>query len=465
MARLRRAARLAAALLLFANLGRARATHLALPDDAAEAQDLAFVREELVVRRSVLVVLFHAPTCALCTSYLPQFRDAARRATATNGTRFVTVNTNAHKKLAATFAIRNVPYTAILTPESWYRVQRGETIINAPPPVRYNGYLAAAPTLEWINTELAGDPRWTPVPVRPFITSLETPSDLETKCATPTNVTCLVLFYAPWCHHCEDFLRYYVDVGAHFADVPDVLVARFDADKAEHRAHVAAAGYNVTGFPTLQLFPKAFAMHPNRRPIVFKGERSPARLIAFAETPSSYEAEAEALRWVHEDPEAAAMREMLDDELSDENVANRIFNEAHNLAGNQDWHASLRLLLLLKETPSLRKTGTASSKHMWNLLDNVKHNIEIGGKHDALDDGGGDFAEGAEEENALPPPPDDGEDVDDDPPETVRWTTFDARYTLTGDDWYPSGFAITRRDLTPWWTRAAPRADDMCDVE
>ena len=60
MARRGTLARLAAALLLTASLGRARATHHALPDDAAEAQDLAFVREELVVRRSVLVVLFHA---------------------------------------------------------------------------------------------------------------------------------------------------------------------------------------------------------------------------------------------------------------------------------------------------------------------------------------------------------------------------------------------------------------------
>ena len=34
----------------------------------------------------------------------------------------------------------------------WYTIKQGETVIRTPK--RYNGYLGAAPTVEWLNAEI-----------------------------------------------------------------------------------------------------------------------------------------------------------------------------------------------------------------------------------------------------------------------------------------------------------------------
>ncbi|GHP09910.1 hypothetical protein PPROV_000864400 [Pycnococcus provasolii] len=407
------------------------------------------------------LLLFHAPhSCPLSTAYLPEFNKLQALLHSHNVTNvtLMEIDTHQHPQLTKTFQITTVPYTALLTPANWYRYRQGEQIINAPPPNRYTGYLAALPTLEWLNAELNLS-----LTVKPLITSLTTPSQLQEKC-THARISCLVLFYAPWCGHCEEFMRYYVDVGAHFAERDDVLVARFDADKAEHRAYLASrTAYNVTGFPTVQLFPASFEDHPGQKPLVFRGERSPARVIDFVTAPSSYEAESSALRWLRDSPEAASLMAPKEGEDSDENVANRIFVDAHERASQKNWHDALRLLLLLKETPHLRKTGTASSRQMWNLLDNVKFNIEQEEKGGVDDDNEEELEQQQQQQlemEEMPPPP--PLPTDDDELETVRWYTHDARHVASGDAWYPASFPFTRRSLTPWWLAPAEH-DDTCE--
>ena len=54
------------------------------------------------------------------------------------------------------------------------------------------------------------------------------------------------------CGHCKRLAPAYEEVGAAFANSPDVLVAKVDAD-----ADRALGGrFGVRGFPTLKFFPK-----------------------------------------------------------------------------------------------------------------------------------------------------------------------------------------------------------------
>ena len=95
----------------------------------------------------------------------------------------------------------------------------------------------------------------------------------------------LIVFFAPWCGHCEQFAKFYHEVGAHFSADPKVNIARLDVD--EHRA--AAESYGVTGLPSLQLFPRGY----KRRGLHFRGsERTPARIISFVKSPQVYLVEA-----------------------------------------------------------------------------------------------------------------------------------------------------------------------------
>mmetsp|Transcript_32065 Transcript_32065/g.102137 ORF Transcript_32065/g.102137 Transcript_32065/m.102137 type:complete len:135 (+) Transcript_32065:1096-1500(+) len=58
-------------------------------------------------------------------------------------------------------------------------------------------------------------------------------------------------------------------------------------------------------------------------------------------------------------------------------MAGEMFHEAWELAHTHGrWEAALEALVTIKETGWLRSTGPGSSPQMWNLLDNVKYNLE-----------------------------------------------------------------------------------------
>ena len=93
---------------------------------------------------------------------------------------------------------------------------------------------------------------WRALFTRPFIQEL-TDATVDAFISDPMYDV-IVEFYAPWCGHCKQFAPFYFEVGAHFARDQHVRVARIDVDT--HRG--AAARYNVTGLPSLQLFPKGY---------------------------------------------------------------------------------------------------------------------------------------------------------------------------------------------------------------
>jgi len=81
-----------------------------------------------------------------------------------------------------------------------------------------------------------------------------------------------VEFYAPWCGHCKKLVPEYEIVGDAFAKIPDVIIAKVDADK-----HKDLGGrYGVKGFPTLKFFPKG-----SKEPQDYSGGREHADIIDF----------------------------------------------------------------------------------------------------------------------------------------------------------------------------------------
>ncbi|KAF6157007.1 hypothetical protein GIB67_039771 [Kingdonia uniflora] len=85
----------------------------------------------------------------------------------------------------------------------------------------------------------------------------------------------LVEFYAPWCGHCKKLAPEYEKLGASFKKAKSVLIGKVDCD--EHKT--VCAKYGVSGYPTLQWFPKG-SLEPKK----YEGPRTAEALTEFVNT-------------------------------------------------------------------------------------------------------------------------------------------------------------------------------------
>ena len=289
-----------------------------------------------------VVVAFTVSWCALCRGYQPEFARVAEAYEGLVDSRsktplvFATVNVDdgENRRLAKTFGVSSAPFVTVLRHKRWYVVDaRGEVTVRAPK--RYTGYLGASPTAAHVaavtgvagafeaderrrgrirprgvyegrGLERARDRRdvrrrWRGGDRRDCSNRRD---DANEKQAPGVRIAAgvdgrdggvvrgdptknvLLEFYAPWCGHCERFEPFYYEVGAAFADVEDTRVARIDVD----RYRDVAAAFNVSGLPSLQLFPKGY----KSRGLHFKSaKRRPADIVAFVKSPQVWLVEAQ----------------------------------------------------------------------------------------------------------------------------------------------------------------------------
>jgi len=60
----------------------------------------------------------------------------------------------------------------------------------------------------------------------------------------------LVMFYAPWCGHCQSLVPIWDELGEHFKDSKEVIVAKMDSTKNE------IENVKIRAFPTIKLYLK-----------------------------------------------------------------------------------------------------------------------------------------------------------------------------------------------------------------
>ncbi|CAF2024559.1 unnamed protein product [Rotaria magnacalcarata] len=121
--------------------------------------------------------------------------------------------------------------------------------------------------------------------LKPSLLSQEIPEDWDTApvkvlvgknfndVAKDKSKTVLVTFVAPWCGHCKQLIPIYEQLGDHYKDTADVVVAKMDATANE------VEGIKIKSFPTIKLFPK-----DSDEIVEYFGVRSVEALAKFIDT-------------------------------------------------------------------------------------------------------------------------------------------------------------------------------------
>lgn len=347
---------------------------------------------------ATVVLALLIPDCELCANYAQEFRYVAElfarsdadgnvdAATPSNSLVFIEVpDARATPNATGAFNAKSAPFVALLKKNRWYYVTpQGETKIREPK--RFKGALNAKETVEWLNYAL-GRKHDARVSVPPVVDELT----METidEYIVDDDYDVVVEFYAKWCGHCQAFEKDYEQIGAHYfrerrANNRRVKIARIDVDNARP----AAIKYNITGLPTVQLFPRGH----KTKGLPFKGSKKTTQLVIdFIDSPgvALYEMKIKDMEpwqcfdWLREEQliefddniqKAVDGEKVTPAECDD--IVNSVFNFAQARANRQQWREAMVITMCMAATKELKNTPSGNSAAMWNLLDNAKFHVE-----------------------------------------------------------------------------------------
>lgn len=120
--------------------------------------------------------------------------------------------------------------------------------------------------------------------IKPYLQTEEIPDDWDKgpvkvlvgknfdSVARDPSKAVFVEFYAPWCGHCKQLKPIWDDLGEHYKDHPEVIIAKVDATANE------LEDVKIGSFPTIKLFPKS-----SDEIVDYSGERTVEAFKAFIE--------------------------------------------------------------------------------------------------------------------------------------------------------------------------------------
>ncbi|XP_072167834.1 protein disulfide-isomerase 2-like [Diadema setosum] len=121
--------------------------------------------------------------------------------------------------------------------------------------------------------------------LKPHLNSQEIPEDWDANpvkvlvgqnfadVALDASKDVLVEFYAPWCGHCKQLAPIYEELGEHFKDNADIVIAKMDSTANE------VEEVSIRSFPTIKLFKKG-----DNEIVDYAGDRKLEAMISFLES-------------------------------------------------------------------------------------------------------------------------------------------------------------------------------------
>lgn len=203
------------------------------------------------------LVEFFAPWCGHCKSLAPVYEELAHAFEhAKDKVQIAKVDADAEKSLGKRFGIQGFPTL------KWFDGKSDK-------PSDYNGGRDLDALSDFI-TEKTGvrNKKKAAAP-----TSVKMLTDDSFK-KTIGQKHVLVAFTAPWCGHCKNLAPVWEDLATTYANEPDVVIAKIDAEHEGSKR--TAQDYGVTGYPTIKFFSKG-----STTPEDYEGGRSEENFVEF----------------------------------------------------------------------------------------------------------------------------------------------------------------------------------------
>ncbi|PQE15701.1 disulfide-isomerase erp38 protein [Rutstroemia sp. NJR-2017a BBW] len=204
------------------------------------------------------LVEFFAPWCGHCKSLAPVYEQLAQDfAFAKDKVTIAKVDADAEKSLGKKFGIQGFPTIK-------YFDGKSKT------PEDYSGGRDIDSLQEFITKKTGIKPK--KAKAAPSHVEMLTDKSFKEQIGGDKDV--LVAFTAPWCGHCKTLAPTWETVAQDFANEPNVVIAKVDAEADNSKATAKEQG--VSSYPTIKFFPKGSTTAE-----AYSGGRSEKDLVEF----------------------------------------------------------------------------------------------------------------------------------------------------------------------------------------
>ncbi|RDL39518.1 uncharacterized protein BP5553_03858 [Venustampulla echinocandica] len=214
--------------------------------------------DKIAISGKPALVEFFAPWCGHCKTLAPIYEQLAHDFSfAKDKIVIAKVDADSEKSLGKRFGIQGFPTIKFFDGKS-------ET------PTDYEGGRDLESLSEFITKQTGVRPK----KARAVPSQVEMLNDKTFKEHIGGDKDVLVAFTAPWCGHCKTLAPVWEKVAHDFANEPNVLVAKVDAEAENAKA--TAQDQGVSSYPTIKFFPKG-----SKEAEPYEGGRAEADVVAF----------------------------------------------------------------------------------------------------------------------------------------------------------------------------------------
>jgi protein disulfide-isomerase A6 len=214
--------------------------------------------DKIAIGGKPALVEFFAPWCGHCKSLAPVYEQLASDFSfAKDKLSIAKVDADAEKSLGKRFGIQGFPTIKYFDGKS-------------EKPEDYSGGRDLESLTEFLIKKTGIKPKKAKAPV----SQVEMLTDKTFKEQIGGEKDVIVAFTAPWCGHCKTLAPIWEKVAQDFANEPNVVIAKVDAEADNSKATAQAQG--VSSYPTIKFFPKG-----TTEPEAYSGGRTEQDLVTF----------------------------------------------------------------------------------------------------------------------------------------------------------------------------------------